>query len=200
MKLTAERRARAFAEGQSWTQFLDSMKVNRPTIEANFAAYRLSEADRQALDALPEVTDVLVLAHDWCGDVVANLPLLARIEAETGKLRLHIVPKDPDNLDIGQLYPHADGDVHIPLYVFFDAEGNEKGHVIERTQPLTDLMGRWILKFWSENPRMEGRGQDFSTLEPHVRKALLERLTTERQKVRDLEKQTIVAELVRILG
>jgi hypothetical protein len=200
MKLTAERRDRAFAQGQTWAQFLESMKVNRPAIEANYAGYQLSPADRAFLAGLPGVTDVLVLAHDWCGDVVANLPLFAKIEAETGKLRLHIVPKDPDNVDIGRLYPHADGDVHIPLYVFFDAQGREKGHLIERTPALSAQLGSWITAFWDENPNFEGRGKEFSSLAAGVRGALLARLGAERSLVRDLEKRSILEELGRILG
>lgn len=200
MKLPADRRDQAFQQAQTWPQFLDSMKVNRQAAENNYAAFVLTASDRAFLTGLPGVTDVLVLAHDWCGDVVANLPLFARIEAETGKLRLHIVPKDPDNLDIGKLYPHTDGTIHIPLYIFFDAQGRERGHFIERTQAITDRMGQTILAFWAANPRMEGRGQDFSTLTPEVRKALFEKLGADRILCRDLEKRTILETLGRILA
>jgi hypothetical protein len=192
MKLSPDRRDRAFQESMTWPQFLDTMAVNRTTIETNYAGYTLTDADRAALDRLPGVTDVLVLAHDWCGDVVANLPLFAKIEAETGKLRLHIVPKDPGNVDIGALYPHADGDVHIPIYIFFDAAGNEKGHLIERTPELDGLLGQWVRGFWDAHPEFEGRGKEFSSLEPAVKSALLAHLTAERQKVRALEKSTIL--------
>ena len=171
------------------------MAVNRPAIEANYAGYQLSPADKEFLSTLPGVTDVLVLAHDWCGDVIANLPLFAKIEAETGKLKLYIVPKDPDNVDIGRLYPHADGDVHIPIYVFFDAQGREKGHFIERTNELTKEVGRIVAEFWAQHPHFEGKGQEFSSLTPEVKTALLETLTKERQKVRELEKQTLLAML-----
>jgi len=192
MKLSPNRRDRAFLEAMTWPQFLDRMALNRATIETNYAGYTLTDADRAVLDRLPDVTDVLVLAHDWCGDVVANLPLFAKIEAETGKLRLHIVPKDPGNVDIGALYPHADGDIHIPIYIFFDSAGDEKGHLIERTPALDRLLGQWVRGFWDAHPEFEGRDQEFSSLEPAVKNALLAHLTAERQKVRDLEKSTIL--------
>ena len=200
MKLTADRRDQAFRSAQNWDQFLKSMEVNKAAAEASFARYVLTPADKAFLQGLPGVTDVLVLAHDWCGDVVANLPLFARIEAETGKLRLHIIPKDPDNLDIGRLYPHADGDVHIPLYIFFDSQGREKGHFIERTPELTDRVGQWIMEFWTANPRREGRGQAFAALAPDVRKALLDKLSTERSKVHELEKTSILRLLGKLLA
>ena len=96
MTISNERRERAFREASTWPQFLDSMKVNRAAIETNYAGCRLDEATKARLARLPGVTDVLVLAHDWCGDVVANLPLFAKIEAQTGKISLHILPKDPE--------------------------------------------------------------------------------------------------------
>ena len=200
MNITPQRRDRAFAEGVGYPRFIETMTVNRPTIEENYRGYVLSPDDRSVLSRLPGVTDVLVLAHDWCGDVVANLPLFAKIEAETGKLRLHIIPKDPDNTDIGSLYPHADGDVHIPIYIFFDEHGAEKGHLIERTPALDAKLGGWVSGFWDAHPEFAGRGQPFSSLAPEVKAALLGHLTSERQKVRDLEKTSILDTLASILG
>jgi len=200
MKLSSERRHRAFRDALTWNQFLETMKVNRAAIEANYAGFELNASDKAFLNGLPGVTDVLVLAHDWCGDVVANLPLFAKIEAETGKLRLHIIPKDPDNFDIGNLYRHADGDVHIPIYIFFDAKGREKGHFIERTPALTDQVGLWILSFWKAHPEWDGQGKDFSSLSAPTRQALLDKLSTERPKVRELEKKTILETLGKILA
>src|SRR5689334_5471479 len=118
MSISAERRARAFEEALTLEHFVASMQVNREIFLANYAAYSLSEADKAFFAALPEAVEVLVLAHDWCGDVVSNLPLFGKIEAETGKLHLHILPRDPDNLDIAAAYPHpTTGNNHIPTYI-----------------------------------------------------------------------------------
>ncbi len=123
------------------------MQVNQKTFQANYAAYQLSEADKAFFASLPEPIDVLVLAHDWCGDVVANTPLFGKIEAETGKLRLHILPRDPDNLDIVAAYPHPDGHNHIPTYVFFNQAGEELGVFIERPAEITSQMSGWFKDF-----------------------------------------------------
>jgi hypothetical protein len=200
MKLPPDRRERAFTEAQTWNQFLNSMAVNRSTIEANYAGHALTASDQAFLSGLPGVTDVLVLAHDWCGDVVATLPLFAKIEAETGKLRLHIVPKDPGNVDIGRLYPHADGEVHIPIYVFFDAQGRERGHFIERTPVLDEKITQWVREFWAGHPEVAPGNRDFSQLAPDLKAALLAHLGAERAKVRDLEKASILGVLGRILA
>ena len=198
MKINPARKDKAFQSSQTWPQFLESMKVNRSEIEANYQAFELTASDKAFLAGLPGVTDVLVLAQDWCGDVVANLPLFAKIEAETGKVRLHIVPKDPDNVDIGKLYPHPDGDVHIPIYLFFDEVGREKGHLIERTPALNDKVGEWLGGFWKTHP--EHQGKDFMTLPQEVRAALINLLNSERRKVRDLEKKTVLEFLGKTLA
>ena len=200
MSIPHDLKERAFRSAQTWPQFVESMTVNRSAIEANFAAYELTTSDKSFLKGLPGVSEVLVLAHDWCGDVVANLPLFAKIETETGKLRLHIVPKDPDNVDIGKLYPHADGEVHIPIYVFFDAQGREKGHLIERTPALNSKVGQWFAEFWESHPEADGKGKEFSALAPEVKQALIDHLNSERRKVRDLEKSSILQALGKILA
>lgn len=192
MKIQPDRLARAYASAQTFAQFTASMQVNRPALEANGAGCRLTDPDRARIAALPGPYDVLVLAHDWCGDVVANLPIFAKLEAETGRFRLHIVPKNPDNTDIGALYPHPDGDVHIPIYLFFDSEGNEVAHFIERTPAFDRRINRWVAEFWTAHPGLAGRGQEFSSLDPEVRTALLAHLTEERQKTRDEEKASIL--------
>jgi hypothetical protein len=198
MPLSPARKDKALQSAQTWPQFVASMKVNQAAIEANYAAYQLTASDKAFLAGLPGVTDVLVLAHDWCGDVVANLPLFAKIEAETGKLRLHIVAKDPDNVDIGALYRHADGDVHIPLYLFFDENGREKGHLIERTPALNEKVGQWVAAYYRAHPEVVGK--PFGALPPEARAAFLAYLTAERVKTRDLEKKSILEVLGQILA
>ncbi|WP_123040456.1 thioredoxin family protein [Cohnella candidum] len=75
-------------------------QVNQRTLAANYEAYALEERQLSFLNGREEPVDVLVLAHDWCGDVVANLPLFGKIADRTDKLRLHIQNRDPDNQDI----------------------------------------------------------------------------------------------------
>jgi len=134
---------------------------------------------------------VLVLAHDWCGDVVANLPLFGKIERETNKLRLHILLRDPDNQDIAAAYLHADGHNHIPTYVFFNQQGEELGVFIERPAEITTLMSGWVADFYTANPQFEGRGVPIGQLATPVKEALLTYLKLKRQEVR-LQEQTAI--------
>lgn len=122
-RISQERRERAFQESLTYQQFIDSAKVNVERFQVNFEQYTLTKQELTYLKSLPEQLNVLVLAHDWCGDVVANLPLFGKIERETGKLKLHILLRDPDNQDIAAAYLHKDGRNHIPTYVFLMEQG-----------------------------------------------------------------------------
>jgi hypothetical protein len=155
MALSEARCERAFSEALNFREFVDSMQVNRDIFEANFQAFGLDEAEQAFFKALPAPLEVLVLAHDWCGDVVSNLPLLAKIEATTDKLHLHILPRDPANTDIAELYLYSDGRNHIPTYIFFTHLGqkfSELGVFIERPATITTLIVEWRSTFEAANP------------------------------------------------
>jgi hypothetical protein len=199
MALTSERRAKAFAEAFSFQGFIDSMQVNRELFEANYAAYQLSDEEIAFFAGLPETVDVLVLAHDWCGDVVANTPLFGKIEAETGKIRLHILLRDPDNVDIANEYLHPDGRNHIPTYVFFNQAGEELGVFIERTDDITAKMPGWRKSFFEANPQFEAESQKgIGELSAEAKTGLLAHIKAERAKVLPQE-QASIFELLKLI-
>src|SRR5690606_12655595 len=103
--LSAERRMRAFKEGIGFSQFVEQAEVHQDVLRNNYEAYELTDEEVAFFQSITEPIDVIVLAHDWCGDVASNLPLFAKIEALTGKLKLHILIRDPDNWDIANAYP-----------------------------------------------------------------------------------------------
>jgi maltose-binding protein MalE len=147
--ISTERRKRAFHEAITYEQFVSSAKVNVDRLHENFERYQLNEQELAYFEGRSELVDVLVLAHDWCGDVVANLPLFGKIEQVTDKIKLHIVPRDPDNQDIAAAYLHADGRNHIPTYVFFNQAGEELGYFSERPDAITHLNRQWVDDFWT---------------------------------------------------
>ncbi|SEN95072.1 thioredoxin family protein [Paenibacillus sp. OV219] len=198
--LSQERRERAFQEAVSFGTFIEQAQVNQQALAANFEAYAPDERQLDFLNELQEPVDVLVLAHDWCGDVVANLPLFGKIAERTDKLRLHILNRDPDNQDIADLYKHADGRNHIPTYVFFDGSGQELGVFIERPAEISALLGQWIANFWTDHPELEGRGKPISSLEEAERKELLHFLKLRRTEVIGQEQNAILREIQSIIS
>ncbi|KRE36532.1 hypothetical protein ASG85_10265 [Paenibacillus sp. Soil724D2] len=198
--ISQERRERAFQEALTYQQFINSAKVNVDRLQLNFEQYTLSEQELAYFEGLSGQVNVLVLAHDWCGDVVANLPLFGKIEHETGKLKLHILLRDPDNQDIAAAYLHEDGRNHIPTYVFFNGAGEELGLFIERPDQITDLSSGWKEDFWNLHPEWDGRGKALSELDEDVRKSLFDYLKEQRPQAREQEKTAIIEIIRSILG
>ncbi|WP_187274044.1 thioredoxin family protein [Paenibacillus sp. N3.4] len=194
--ITKERRERAFREGWTYQRFVDSAQVNVDLLRSNYDQYTLHAQDLAFLKEISEPIDVLVLAHDWCGDVVANLPLFAKIEHETKKLKLHILPRDPDNQDIAESYLHPDGRNHIPTYVFFNQAGEELGVFIERPDQITELNKAWKEEFWDQHPEWEGRTKAISELDEDVRRAFFGYLKKQRPQAHEQEKTAII-EIIR---
>jgi len=197
--ISAERLQKAFAESVTFEQFVDRAQVNQEALRTNFEGYELNEEDRTYFSSLTAPVDVLVLAHDWCGDVVSNLPLFAKIEQETGKLKLHILNRDPDNQDIADLYPHPDGRSRIPTYVFFNSGGEELGVFIERPDQITALFSKWGEQFWDLHPELDGRNQVFAELDQSVKQAYYKYLLSQRRDVRNEEKEAIITILQSII-
>jgi hypothetical protein len=199
MTLTVERRDRAFREAMTWQDFLGTVQTHRAATEANYAAYELEAADRAITDRWPEL-DVLAITMDWCGDSVANLPLFAKLERITGRIKLRILLRDPANQDLAALYPHPDGDVHIPIYILFDREGRELGHFIERTPELDVVLEGMVARYRAAHPELPGVGFDISSFTPAARAAFFAYLGVERPKSRDLEKRSILRVVDGIVG
>ena len=80
MTVTRER----FEQGMSYDAFKAQMTRNQERFQAIEQALVLDPADLAAFTNLPRSLDVLVLAEDWCGDVINNLPILGRLAAESG--------------------------------------------------------------------------------------------------------------------
>ncbi|MBO7745850.1 thioredoxin family protein [Paenibacillus sp. MWE-103] len=199
-RIPKERREQAFREAVDFEAFAREAKANRDTLQANYESFALSREDLAFFASFREPVDVLALAHDWCGDVAANLPLFARIGRDTGKLRLRILPRDPDNRDIADLFPAKDGQSRIPTYVFVSQAGEELGSFIERPEDITVLLKVWQEQFWASHPELSGRGKPIGELDEDVRARLLAELKERRAKVKSLEKSAIVEQLRGILA
>ncbi len=189
-RISQERLEKALHDALTWSEFVDRMQVNKERIEDNFRAQQLTASDRALLSRLPCRLTVLALVHDWCGDVAANLPILARFE-EAGYIKLAILEKNPHNTDLGLLYPHRSGEVHIPIYIAYDDQLKEQGHFIERSAHLDALMAGWTEEFWQNNPQLTRA--EFSQLEESTKTQLLQWLNTRRNEVRDQERAAMAA-------
>jgi selT/selW/selH-like putative selenoprotein len=135
MTVTPER----FAQGMTYAEYKAQMTRNRERLEENEALATLDPADVAFFRDLPQPINALVLAEDWCGDVINNLPVLALLAETSGKINLRIFLRD-QNLDIMDLYLKEGKYRSIPVVALFDADFQPIGHWIERPQSVSALM------------------------------------------------------------
>src|SRR4051794_24668777 len=115
MAVTRER----FEQGMTYDQYKAQMTRSQDKFEENERRLKLRPEDVEAFRRLPEPLNVLVIAEDWCGDVIANLPVLGRLAQESGKLNLRVFLRD-QNEDLMNQYLYQGKYKSIPTCVFFD--------------------------------------------------------------------------------
>ena len=176
MSITKER----FESGLSYQAYKEAMTRNRERVEANEARVVLDPETVRALRSLPEPLNVVALAEDWCGDVIANLPVLGRLSEEVGTLNVRIFYRD-QNLDLMERWLNQGKFQSIPVFAFFDERFRELGHWIERPASVTELRARKRREVFAANPEFGSPESPVDALPEDVRT----RLQAELQKMRD---------------
>src|SRR5947207_105325 len=134
MAVTRER----FESGMSYDEYRASITRNQERFDANYQRLSIDSADLEAFKRLPRPLNVLVIGEDWCGDVVANMPIIARLAKESGKLNLRVFARD-QHLDLMDQYLQRGKYRSIPVFVFFDDDFKEIGRFQERPDSVTEL-------------------------------------------------------------
>ncbi len=183
-----------FDQGLTYDAYKDQMTRNRDRVEENEQRVDLSNEDLAAFRALPRPVKVVVLAEDWCGDVIANLPVLARLAKDSGKLDVRIFLRD-QNDDIMQGYLNKGQFKSIPVFVFFDDAFRELGHWIERPASVTEVRAKRRKDIFAAHPEFGSPDAPVDQLAEDVRV----RLQAELAKMRDDTAKFANAEVVREL-
>lgn len=187
-----------FHTGMTYEQYKDQMTRNRERFDENEAAAPVGTAEVQAINALPKRLNVLVLAEDWCGDVIQNLPILGRLAAETGKLTLRVFLRD-QNLDLMEQFLN-NGHRSIPVFAFFDDEFNELGRFIERPASVTERRQQRRREIYASRPEFGSPEEPVAALPEAIRLELTERLAASRAADKAWEDREVVREVVALLA
>lgn len=114
-----------FDKGMTWQAYVDGMKVNREGLQKIYDSYHLPEEDLSFYEGLAEEKlRAVVLTADWCGDAMLCLPILKRI-AEAARIQMRYLIRD-ENLELMDQYLTNGKSRSIPIFVFFDSQGNER--------------------------------------------------------------------------
>lgn len=192
MSVTRER----FEQGMTYEAYKEQMTRNRERFDANEEAVELDAGDVSFFANLRQPINVLILAEDWCGDVIANLPVIGRLAEASGKLNLRIFLRD-QNLDLMDQYL-KDGQFRaIPVFVFFDADFNELGHWIERPAAVNERQTEMRNQLYANDPVFSGIAVDtpFGDLPEEARDHLRAAFERFREEQRPFSNSEVVREI-----
>ena len=192
MPVTHER----FEQGMTYDAYKAQMTRSRDRFDANEQAVELRSDDIAYFAELAGPLHVLVLAEDWCGDVIANLPVLGRLAAESGTLDIRVFLRD-QNLDLIDQYLKDGQHRSIPVFVFFDATFQELGHWIERPARVTELQSVMRRDLFANDPLLAEFTPDtaIAQLPEAARLRLMQAFGTFREEHRVLSNHEIVREI-----
>lgn len=174
--MTTER----FATGLTYDGYKAAMTRNRERLEANEGKVALDPEAVRFFKGLPRPIKVVALAEDWCGDVMANLPVLGRLAKEVGTLDVRVFYRD-QNLDLIDRWLNQGKFQSIPVFAFFDQDFRELGHWIERPASVTELRARKRKEIFAAHPEFGASDAPVDQLPEDVRT----KLQAELQKMRD---------------
>ncbi|HEX6819179.1 MAG TPA: thioredoxin family protein [Ktedonobacterales bacterium] len=140
-----------FESGMTIDEFKAQMRENRDKLERSEVEAVIPPEERAFYAGLPEPLNVLVLAEDWCPDVVAGLSLVSKLAQETGKLNVRVLLRD-QHLDVADQYLKEGKYRSIPVLVFFDQQMRQIGYIIERPARATAEMRAARDRYIAEHP------------------------------------------------
>jgi len=167
-------------KGITYDEFKAAMTRNQERFAENESRVALDPETVRTFKSLPKPLRVLALAEDWCGDVVANLPILGRLAKEVPTLDVRIFYRD-QNLDLMERWLNQGKYQSIPVFVFFDESFRELGHWIERPASVTERRAAERKKIFAAHPEFGSPDASVDQLSEDVRT----RLQAELQKMRE---------------
>ncbi len=184
-----------FQQGMTYEQYKSQMSRNRERFEANERDVKLSPEELAPVQKLKQPLRVVALGEDWCGDVIANLPVLGKLAEETGKLDVRVFLRD-QNLDIMDQYLKEGKYRSIPVFVFFDQGFNELGRFTERPDSVTAELDKRRQEMYAKHPEFGQPGQPIDQLPEDVRVRLQQANAQMRSDITPFSN----AEVVKALG
>jgi hypothetical protein len=132
-------------------QFMDGMEKNREQFKEYYDAFQWSgNEDREYFESLRNRDDLRcqIIAAEWCGDVVRNVPVIFRALENSGiPVEILIMEQHTDVMD--QFLTM--GGRAIPIVIFTDSSGFVLGHWGPRPKHVQAVMN----EFKKHNPDRE---------------------------------------------
>jgi hypothetical protein len=183
-----------FAQGLTYDVFKSGMTKNQDRFAANEEHLNLEPADIVAFEHIPQPLHVLVLAEDWCGDVIDNLPILGRVAAVTDKLDVRVFARDK-NLDLMDQYLNEGKFRSIPVFVFLDSQFQEIGRFIERPASVTTRRAAIRRDIFARHPEFGSPETPVDQLSEDARVQLQQETAQRRADSKQLDERDVIQAL-----
>ena len=186
-----------FESGMTYDAYKAQMTRNREQFEQNEADLQLSPEDAQAFRSLPQRVNVLALAEDWCGDVIANLPVIGRIAAASdGKVNLRILLRDQQPGD-QVMNEHLNKGLYksIPTVIFLDEDFKEVGVWAERPDSVTRLREEKRQALYTAHPEWGDPSTAIADLPENIRTAVQTSTAAMRNETKPFANAEVVREI-----
>lgn len=186
-----------FDKGMTYDAYKAQMTRNKEQFEQNEQELELKPEDVQAIRNLPQPVNVLALAEDWCGDVVANLPVLGKLAKESaGKLNVRILLRDQEPGTVVMDEHLNKGEFKsIPTMIFLDGDFNEVGIWIERPDSVTRLREEKRLELYQQHPEWGDPSKPIAELPEEVRTQIQQASAAMRSQTKPFSNAEVVREL-----
>lgn len=123
-----------FAQGQPYSEWLQSIDRNQARFQENYDEFSLSEDDAGAFRELVGKPNgparCLALGEAWCPDVFRGLPVMGKI-AEASGMELRVFFRDQNKDIMAEFLNHGEHE-SIPTFVFYTKDHDYIAHWIER--------------------------------------------------------------------
>ncbi|MFQ5865719.1 MAG: thioredoxin family protein [bacterium] len=155
-----------FEQGLTFTDYLSRIEKNKQLHRRVYDETQISEKDVHFYRGLGPM-NVMVIAEDWCPDVVHNLPIVAKIVDHTPNLTLRIFFRDQNPALMDQYL--TNGNRAIPVVVFFDQKFNEVARWVRRPTKAQVWLDKEVLKGrkFQDIPKSELVGLEDKMLEKY---------------------------------
>ncbi len=185
-----------FESGLTYDAYKAQMTRNKEQLEQNERDLELKPEDIQAFKSIQRPINVMALAEDWCGDVIANLPILGRIAKESGTLnvRIHLRDQDPGEKIMDQ-YLNKGQFKSIPTLIFLDENFKELGVWIERPDSVTKVREEKRQALYKQHPEWGDPNKPIAELEENVRTQVQQATAAMRNETKAFANSEVVREL-----
>lgn len=143
-----------FAEGLTIDEFVQGMGRNREVFRQNYNDFSVKPGDVDFFANRSAVSKVLVLAEDWCGDVLRYVPAVARLAEAVPGWEVRVFYRD-QNLDLADNWKKQGQFRAIPVIVFFDEMWRELACFVEKPSNIYSEETAAHEAFAAEHPDLE---------------------------------------------